>query len=236
VQTFQAQISANGPVTVTDPEVRRYFMTIEEAIQLVIQAGAVGSSSEALVLDMGEPVKIVEVARRMIAQAGAQIEVVFTGLRPGEKLNEVLFDLNEPDRRPHHPLISHVDVPPLHPGRVPLLDPFAPGFDLISRLRTLCRSSGMRAYDKADALEITSIEFDPAISEALLTINSGRTPRVSAYSSDSSPVDPNGKRRCNDHRRWSDRDAISSCPTCGDVVDEAGEVVGMPRASDLAVT
>jgi len=108
---FRAQVAAGGPVTVTDPEVTRYFMTVEEAVQLVIQAGAVGGDGEALVLDMGEPVKIDDVARRLAAEAERHVEIVYTGLRPGEKLHEVLLGADEIDRRPAHPFISHVSVP-----------------------------------------------------------------------------------------------------------------------------
>ncbi len=108
---FRAQVEAGGPVTVTDPEVTRYFMTVEEAVQLVIQAGAAGGDGEALVLDMGQPVKIDDVARRLAAQSDRPIDIVYTGLRPGEKLHEVLLGTGEIDRRPAHPLISHVSVP-----------------------------------------------------------------------------------------------------------------------------
>jgi FlaA1/EpsC-like NDP-sugar epimerase len=108
---FRAQIQAGGPVTVTDPEVTRYFMTIEEAVQLVIQAGAIGRDGEALVLDMGEPVKIDDVARRLVAEADRPVDIVYTGLRPGEKLHEVLLGSHEVDERTSHPLISHVAVP-----------------------------------------------------------------------------------------------------------------------------
>ncbi len=109
--SFRSQVVAGGPVTVTDPEVTRYFMTVEEAVQLVIQAGAVGGDGEALVLDMGHPVKIDDVARRLAAESDRPIEIVYTGLRPGEKLHEVLLGADEIDRRPAHPLISHVSVP-----------------------------------------------------------------------------------------------------------------------------
>ena len=114
--TFEAQVAAGGPLTVTDPEVSRYFMTVEEAVQLVIQAGAIGSGGQALVLDMGEPVRIADVARRLAERADRPIEIVYTGLRPGEKLHEVLLGPGEVDRRPRHPLISHVDVPALSPS------------------------------------------------------------------------------------------------------------------------
>jgi FlaA1/EpsC-like NDP-sugar epimerase len=98
---------------VTHPEVTRYFMTVEEAVQLVVQAGAIGGDGEVLVLDMGEPVKIADVARRLVAEADRSIEIVYTGLRPGEKMHEVLFSQGEADDRPHHPLISHCAVPAL---------------------------------------------------------------------------------------------------------------------------
>ena len=111
--SFRAQIEAGGPITVTDPEVTRYFMTVEEAVELVIQAGAVGHDGEAMVLDMGEPVRIADVAQRLADQADRTIEIVFTGLRPGEKLHEVLLGRDEDDNRPAHPQISHVPVPPL---------------------------------------------------------------------------------------------------------------------------
>lgn len=116
--TFYSQIASGGPITVTDPEVTRYFMTIPEAVQLVIQAGAIGDDGEVLVLDMGSPVKIVDVARRLAAQSPRPIQIVFTGLRPGEKLHEELFGADELDARPKHPLISHTNVPPLDPNEV----------------------------------------------------------------------------------------------------------------------
>lgn len=111
--TFAAQIACGGPVTVTDPGVTRFFMTIEEAVQLVIQAGALGQRGETLVLDMGEPILIADVARQLIAMSHRPVALVFTGLRPGEKLHEDLFDKTEHGSRPHHPLISHVRVPQL---------------------------------------------------------------------------------------------------------------------------
>lgn len=106
--TFREQIAQGGPVTVTHPEVTRYFMTIPEASELVIQAGAVGQDGEVMVLDMGEPVRIIDVARRLISNSGADVEIVFTGLRPNEKLHEDLFSASELDVRPHHELIAHV--------------------------------------------------------------------------------------------------------------------------------
>ena len=110
---FEAQVHAGGPITVTHPEVTRYFMTIEEAARLTVYAGAIGRPAEVLVLDMGEPVLILDVARRFAQRAEPALEVVFTSLRHGEKVHEVLFASDERDRRPIHPLISHVDVPRL---------------------------------------------------------------------------------------------------------------------------
>ncbi|MDO5733500.1 MAG: nucleoside-diphosphate sugar epimerase/dehydratase [Eubacteriales bacterium] len=114
--TFRHQIERGGPITVTHPDVERYFMTIPEACALVIQAGAIGRPADVMVLDMGEPVKIYDVARRMIAMSGKDINIVITGLRPGEKLSEVLVAENESDDRPFHPLISHVSVDELDPA------------------------------------------------------------------------------------------------------------------------
>lgn len=113
LQTFTAQIAAGGPITVTHPDASRYFMTTAEAVALLIQAGGIGGRGEVLVLDMGERVRIAEVARRLASAAQHPIDVVFTGLRPGEKLAEVLFGQGEHDVRPNHPLIAQVPVPPL---------------------------------------------------------------------------------------------------------------------------
>ena len=118
ITTFRSQIAAGHDVTVTDPHVTRYFMTVEEAVALVIQAGAVGRGGEVLVLDMGEPIRIDDVARQLIDEAGAAVDIVYTGLRAGEKLHEVLLAEGEPDERPMHPLIAHVPVPPLAPTDV----------------------------------------------------------------------------------------------------------------------
>ena len=114
IPLFREQIQRGGPVTVTDARIIRYFMTIPEAAQLVIQAGAMGEGGEVFVLDMGEPIKIIDMAKRLIHLSGLEvkddentegdIEIVYTGLRPGEKLYEELL-IGENDLPTRHPLI-----------------------------------------------------------------------------------------------------------------------------------
>ena len=109
VQVFRQQIAAGGPVTVTDPRMQRYFMTIPEAARLVIQAGAIGNGGEILLLDMGDPVRIVDLAADMIRlsglEVGEDIEIEFVGLRPGEKLFEELHVDGEKHLPTRHPKI-----------------------------------------------------------------------------------------------------------------------------------
>ncbi|WP_285025783.1 nucleoside-diphosphate sugar epimerase/dehydratase [Plantibacter sp. ME-Dv--P-122b] len=116
IPAFTAQIEAGGPVTVTHPDVTRFFMTIPEASKLVIQAGAIGDPGEVLILDMGRPVRILDVAKRMIAASGKDVEIVYTGLRHGEKLHEVLIDTDEIADRSKHPKVSHTRIQPLDPA------------------------------------------------------------------------------------------------------------------------
>ena len=132
--SMSAQVAAGGPVTVTHPEVCRYFMTADEAVQLVLQAAVIGSGGEVLVLDMGEQVRIADMARRLVATAARDVDIVFTGLRPGEKLTEDLLGQDEVDRRPHHPLIRHVPAAPLAPDAVTGLDTTAGADELRSAL------------------------------------------------------------------------------------------------------
>lgn len=114
LETFVAQVAAGDPVTVTDPEVTRYFMTADEACELVLQAASIGNPGETLVLDMGVPIKIDDLARRVIALSGrSDARIVYTGLRPGEKLTESLLSPGEEDVRPVHPLITQVKISPV---------------------------------------------------------------------------------------------------------------------------
>jgi FlaA1/EpsC-like NDP-sugar epimerase len=112
VHAFTAQIERGGPITVTHPDVKRFFMLVPEACQLVLEAASIGSDGEVMVLEMGEQVKIVDVAHTLIKMSGRRdIEMVYTGLRPGEKLGEELFSPDERRRETAHPLVNSVDVP-----------------------------------------------------------------------------------------------------------------------------
>jgi FlaA1/EpsC-like NDP-sugar epimerase len=110
IPMFKEQIKNGGPITVTDPEVVRYFMTIPEASQLVLQAACVGRSGDIFVLDMGEPVQILELAEELIRLSGLEpyedIDITFTGLRPGEKLYEELLTAGENIRETSHEKIK----------------------------------------------------------------------------------------------------------------------------------
>jgi FlaA1/EpsC-like NDP-sugar epimerase len=121
VPIFKRQIAAGGPLTVSHPEMSRYFMTIPEAVQLVLQASVLGRGGEVFVLDMGEPIKIVDLARDLIRlsglEVGRDIDIVYTGIRPGEKLFEELFLRSEHAQPTRHPRIyvAHTNnhVPPI---------------------------------------------------------------------------------------------------------------------------
>ncbi|MPR34602.1 polysaccharide biosynthesis protein [Salmonirosea aquatica] len=115
VPLFRKQIQAGGPITVTHPEVIRFFMTIPEACQLVLEAGAMGQGGDVFVFDMGEPIKIVDLARRMVQLSGLvvdrDIRIIYTGLRPGEKLYEELLRNNESHLPTHHSKILIARLP-----------------------------------------------------------------------------------------------------------------------------
>ncbi len=123
---FKRQIEKGGPVEVTHPDMKRYFMSIPEATQLVIQAGALGEGGEIMVLDMGEPIKIVDLANEMIKLAGFEpgvdIEIKFTGLRPGEKLFEELFHEGDVIKQTNHPMVKIATTSPPQKNFLELLD------------------------------------------------------------------------------------------------------------------
>lgn len=116
VPLFQEQLRKGGPLTVTHPEMRRYFMTVQEAVLLILQAGAIGQGGEVFVLDMGEPIRILDLAHELIRLAGYEpdkdIPIVFTGIRPGEKLFEEMFTAEEGVEITSHPKIFRVRLTP----------------------------------------------------------------------------------------------------------------------------
>jgi FlaA1/EpsC-like NDP-sugar epimerase len=116
LRSFESQAAQGLPITVTHPDITRYFMTIAEASRLVIYAGAIGDPGEVLILDMGEPVRILDVAQRFADQHDPPLEIVFTGLRPAEKLHEDLISPDELGERKVHKLITHVAAPGLAPS------------------------------------------------------------------------------------------------------------------------
>jgi FlaA1/EpsC-like NDP-sugar epimerase len=145
LDTFRAQLDAGVPLTVTHPDVTRYLMTREEAIVLTVQAAALGRSGEVLVLDLGDPVRIVDIAKRLVADSGGSSDIVFTGLRPGEKMTETLFGAGEIPTRPFHPLIGHCDVPPLDPDEISNLTTVSDPDALRAALARLCAVDPSRA-------------------------------------------------------------------------------------------
>ncbi|MCX7638438.1 MAG: polysaccharide biosynthesis protein [Cyclobacteriaceae bacterium] len=114
IPSFKRQIEEGGPVTVTHPEITRYFMTIPEACRLVLEAGVMGKGGEIFIFDMGEPIRILDLAKKMIRlsgyEPGKDIEIIYTGLRPGEKLHEELLDVEEDTIPTHHPKILKARV------------------------------------------------------------------------------------------------------------------------------
>jgi len=157
LSAFARQIAAGGPITVTHPEVSRFFMTIEEACQLVIQAAAIGRPGEALVLDMGEPVRIVDVAQQLIEQSGTPVHIEFTGLREGEKLHEELFGDGEPcDVRPRHQLVSHVPVPPVSSGEVSALPTAGDRAVVRQALEVMCASVDLAGADRLRGVDVAA--------------------------------------------------------------------------------
>ena len=152
IPTFMRQIEDGGPVTVTHPEMRRFFMTIPEAVQLVLQACALGRGSELFVLDMGEPVKIVDLAKDLIRlsglEEGSDIEIEFTGIRPGEKLYEEVFFGDEDVRSTNHAKVLRAIS--VEPG-----GGFAEAVDALIRMATIRpeHHSGLRGMLRSRVAE-----------------------------------------------------------------------------------
>lgn len=113
LEIFESQIRSGGPLTVTHQDATRYFMTVTEAVQLTMNAAAIGRGGQVMVLDMGEPVRILDVATRLAAASPRPVNIEFTGLRDGEKLHETLLATGEHGERSSHPKITHVEVPPI---------------------------------------------------------------------------------------------------------------------------
>jgi dTDP-glucose 4,6-dehydratase len=119
VPTLAYLIDNGGPVTITHPDATRYFMTISEACQLVLQAGTERETSSIFVLDMGQPVRIMDIAERMIEMSGKSVDISYTGLRPGEKIHEVLSSSDDQLLKSNHELIWRISSAWLHPDELP---------------------------------------------------------------------------------------------------------------------
>ncbi len=179
LHTFRSQIADGGPITVTHPEMQRFFMTIPEAVQLVLQAGVLGSGGEVFVLDMGEPVKMVDMARDLIGlsglEVGRDIDIVFTGMRPGEKLYEELFVRGEGYARTRHEKVFIAT----HAGNVAqaVLDRWLPVLDA-----AVCREDRVAIVS---ALQALIPEFQP-VGDAVIGLGrrvepwQAEVPRLSA--------------------------------------------------------
>ena len=167
IPRFRKQIAVGGPITVTHPEICRYFMTIPEACQLILEAGMMGNGGEIYIFDMGDPVKIVDLAKRMIVLSGLKpgkdINIVFTGLRPGEKIKEELLNAKEKTMPTHHPKITIGKVRE-YPFEVisreiqELIDMLAEGEDkhLVSKIKAIVPEfiSNNSVYEALDAITI----------------------------------------------------------------------------------
>ena len=162
VPTFARQIAGGEPITVTHPEITRYFMTIPEAVSLVLQSSVFGSSGDNFVLDMGTPVRIADLARKMIALAGltpGDVEIVFTGLRPGEKLYEELSQNVEAVVATPHPKIARLVSPERRMN----------GADFVDRLRSACEASNADPQRLKLLLARFLPEYAPAHTELVPT-------------------------------------------------------------------
>ena len=166
VPLFQKQIEKGGPVTVTHPEMRRWFMTIPEACSLVLKAGGVGENGQLYLLDMGEPVRIQDLAEQMIRfygfEPGTDIEIIFTGLRSGERLDERLWSVDEQPMETEFSRILRVDR--LNPGSVNLAA-------LMNEIKPICRFDSDRPHMYRDSNLLRTV-LKAAIPSMRVTVNS----------------------------------------------------------------
>jgi FlaA1/EpsC-like NDP-sugar epimerase len=142
IPIFRDQLQRGETLTITDPEATRFFMTLEEAVQLVVQAGAIGTGGDVMVLDMGDPIPIVDLARRLAAEItpGHAPTFEYTGLRPGEKLHETLVSTDDIDKGRPHELLLCFRVPPITPTDPDGLLGYGGGSELIAAMERLIGS------------------------------------------------------------------------------------------------
>src|SRR5205085_4639349 len=163
ITIFRRQIAKGGPVTVTHPDMTRFFMTIPEAVSLVIQAGAIGGRGQVFVLDMGEAVPIVELAKQMIRLSGKEpdvdVPIDFVGARPGEKLHEDLWGQGESVEQTAHPKILRVSGPVIEApwleeelGVLERLVEADETLEVVSRLSTMIREPRHSAVAEKDTV------------------------------------------------------------------------------------
>lgn len=166
IPLFREQISKGGPVTVTHPEITRYFMTIPEACQLVLEAGTMGNGGEIFIFDMGQSIKIVDLAKKMISlsglRLGSDIQIRFTGLRPGEKLYEELLNDDENTLPTHHPQIMiakekvhDLDTVPVIVEELLLMSDSLDGLAIVKKMKEIVPEfiSRNSVYEQLDAKE-----------------------------------------------------------------------------------
>ena len=169
IPIFRRQIARGGPVTVTHPEMTRFFMTIPEAVQLIVQAGAIGGRGQVYVLDMGEPVRIVDLAEKMIRLSGKEpvreIAIEFIGPAPGEKIHEVLVGDGETVSPTEHPQIDLITRPPVDAAwleaELALLERLVEDGETLELVGELRRLVGGPRREDAVAVEPGSVESGP---------------------------------------------------------------------------
>ncbi|HKJ54867.1 MAG TPA: polysaccharide biosynthesis protein, partial [Nitriliruptoraceae bacterium] len=206
VPIFQQQVADGGPVTVTHSEMQRYFMTIPEAAQLILQAAAISTPGEVLVLDMGEPVRIVDLAESVIRLSGLEpdvdIPIVFTGMRPGEKLFEELALDEEHATRTRHPKIWIGSVP--NPGWIDA------DRDLDDLIAIADQLSAAQVRDRVRGLVPEFVEdeaIDASANEDVDEMTGGPQRRRAALRVVADPASPDGATIGDDALGQSDLDA-----------------------------